>query len=110
MKKLQLELISVSPDETALEHRCADQDLAVERPVERPAVIEAIEQSWTVAFWLARWPSLHVVVFGLQHELLARAAVDLVDYLGAIDRPDVRDLMPLELRDLHIESSSALAG
>jgi hypothetical protein len=105
MKKLELELIFLSPDETALEHHYANQDPAIESADKRAAVIEAIEQDRTVAIRLARWPALHVVVFRLQNEFVALAVVDPIDHLGTIDRPDVADLMPLELPDLHLESS-----
>jgi hypothetical protein len=105
--QLELELILLSPDETALEHGCASQRLAIERSVERASAIEAVEQYRTVVFSFARWPAPYVVVVGLEREAMILVVVDLVDHLGAIDRPEVSDLLPLERPDLHFESSPA---
>jgi hypothetical protein len=110
MKELELQLVLPSPDEAALQHRRANQRFAVECSVERSAAIEAIQQDRTVAFGLARWPALYVVVLRPEDELVVLVAVYTVDQLRAVYRPELTDLVPLELPDLHVQSSLAIAG
>jgi hypothetical protein len=109
VEELELELVLLASDEAALEHGRTDQSSSLEGTVERAAVVEAVEQHRTIVLRLARGPSLHVVVLGLEKQLAVLEVVDAVDHLGAVDRPEVSDLPPLELPDLHVDPSFARA-
>lgn len=96
MEELQLHELPMGAARARIDHGDSRQPVAVEGRFEVPLAVVRVEEDGQIEVGFAGRPTGHGEMVRLQDELPVLEPVDVLDVLGAVDRPEKRDFVAFE--------------